>query len=396
METAYERSQPYIVSEDKHPLTATTLAGLEPLLAKELEQLGASKVEQGNRIVHFEGDAGTIYKVNFRSRFALRVLRPIKNFTAISEDAYYARLKAYPWERLLTTDRTFAIRTVVHSDVFTHSHFMALKAKDAIADRLRQKTGARPSVDTDEPDVPIHIYIAGKQVTVSLDSTGHSLHMRGYRQLTGQAPLNEVLAAGIVELSEWDITTPLYDGMCGAGTIAIEAAIKGLNMPPGLFRKRPYAFEKWTDFDKPLFDTIVETSLDRISDVQLQIFASDASANAVSKAKKNVYDAELEDEITVEVSDFEEIRPDRGRGTLILNPPYGERMDKEDIDALYQRLGDAFKQHWKGYACHIFSGNLSALKNVGLKSSVKIPLYNGPIECRLARFDIYEGSKRNE
>lgn len=376
-------------------LAATTLAGFEDILAEEIKSFGARDVEKGRRAVTFKGDLGFIYKVNFRSRFALRVLQPIKTFVAIDENAYYARIKAFPWENYITNEQTISIRCALNSQTFTHSLFMSLKAKDAIVDRMRDKTGDRPNVDRDNPDIPIHIYIDKELVTISLDSTGDSLHMRGYRQLTGQAPINEVLAAGIVELSGWDVTTPFYDGMCGSGTIAMEAAIKGLNMPTGLFRKQGYAFENWSNFDQSLFDTIMESSLDRISDAKLQIFASDASSNVVSKAKKNVYNAELEDEIEVSVQNFLDLKPEQNRGTLVLNPPYGERMDKEDIDELYQSLGDSFKQNWKGFACHMITGNLSALKKVGLRSTNKIVLYNGSIECRLARFDIYEGSKKH-
>lgn len=376
-------------------LTATTLPGLEEILANELRGFGARDVEMGNRAVYFKGDLGFIYKVNFRSRFALRVLKPIKEFVARDEQEYYGRIKAYPWEKLLTKDQTLAIRSAVHSNTFTHSKFMALKAKDAIVDRIREKTGERPNVELDDPDLPIHIHISGEKVTVSLDSTGDSLHMRGYRQITGQAPINEVLAAGIVELTGWDPRTPFYDGMCGSGTIAIEAAIKGLNMPPGLFRKQGWAFEKWPDFDQKLLDTIIDGSMERISNAPLKIYASDVSANVVAKAKKNIYGAELEDEIQVSVQEFLELKPSEARGTLVLNPPYGDRMNKEDIDELYQKIGDAFKQNWQGFACFMITGNLSALKKVGLRTSSRTELYNGSIECRLARYDIYEGSKKN-
>ncbi len=363
-------------------------------MAQELRSFGARDVKPSKRAVSFKGDLGTIYKVNFRSRLALRVLKPIKTFFVTDEDAYYQRIRGMAWERYLTDDTTFAIRSVVHSQLFTHSQYMALKAKDAIVDRLRNRKGTRPDVDPKEPDIPIHIHIAGEKVTVSLDSTGTSLHMRGYRQQTGQAPINEVLAAGIVELSEWDPTTPFYDAMCGAGTIAMEAAIKGLNMPPGLFRKSGYAFSNWPDFDQGLLDTIIEGTLDRISDIRLDILASDVSANVISKAKKNVFNAELEDEIAVSVRDFFELRPEGNSGTLILNPPYGERMNKEDIDRLYTMLGDTFKQNWQGFTCFVFSGNLGALKRIGLRSTSKKELFNGPIDCRLARFDMYQGSKR--
>jgi len=382
------------LSANVFQLTATTQAGFEEILAKELKSFGARDIEKGRRAVYFKGDLGSVYKVNFRSRFALRILKPIKEFVAINENAYYARIKAFPWEKYLTKDQTFAIKTAVNSQTFTHSHFMALKAKDAIVDRLREKTGERPDVDIENPDLPIHIRIHRELVTISLDSTGASLHMRGYRQITGQAPINEVLAAGLVELSGWDPATPLYDGMCGSGTIAMEAAIKGLNMPPGLFRKNSYAFENWPDFDQQLLDTIIESSMDRIADTQLKIYASDVSSNVVSKAKKNIYNAELEDEIQVSVQDFLNVKPEESGGTLILNPPYGERMDKEDIDELYANMGDAFKQNWQGFACCMITANLSALKKVGLKSTSKKELFNGALECRFARFDIYEGSKK--
>lgn len=384
------------VSAEVFQLTATTLPGLEEILSNELSSFGAREVEIGNRAVYFKGDLGFIYKVNFRSRFALRVLKPIKEFVARDEQEYYGRIKSYPWEKLLTNDQTLAIRSAVHSNTFTHSKFMALKAKDAIVDRIREKTGERPNVDLENPDLPIHIHIAGEKVTVSLDSTGDSLHMRGYRQITGQAPINEVLAAGIVELTGWDPFTPFYDGMCGSGTIAIEAAIKGLNMPPGLFRKQGWAFEKWADFDQKLFDTIIDSSMERISDSPLKIYASDASANVVTKAKKNIYGAELEDEIQVSHQEFLELEPAENRGTLVLNPPYGDRMNKEDIDELYKNIGDAFKQNWKGFSCFMITGNLSALKRVGLRTTSKKELYNGSIECRLARYDIYEGSKKHQ
>lgn len=383
------------VSAEVFPLTATTLSGFEEILAEELKSFGARDVEIGRRAVTFQGDLGFMYKVNFRSRFALHILKPIKTFVAANEEAYYARIRSFAWEKLIKPEQTLAIRVALNSQTFRHSHFMAMKAKDAIVDRIRDKVGERPNVDTDNPDVPIHIYIHRELVTISLDSSGDSLHKRGYRQITGQAPLNEVLAAGIVELSEWDITTPFYDGMCGSGTLAIEAAIKGLSMPPGIFRKQGYAFEKWSDFDADLYEKIVESSLDRISDIKLEIHASDTSSNVISKAKKNVYNAELEDEIEFAHLDFFDLKPTSDRGTLILNPPYGERMDKEDIDALYQKLGDAFKQNWKGHACFIFSGNLGALKKVGLRSSSKKELFNGSIECRLARFDVYEGSRKH-
>jgi putative N6-adenine-specific DNA methylase len=367
---------------------------MEELLANELSQFGARDVKVGNRAVEFRGDKGTIYKANFRSRFALRILKPIKQFAATNEETYYGRLKGLAWENIIPLDKTFAVRVALGSEYFNHSQFMAQKAKDAIADRIRDKKGARPNVNLENPNIPIHIHIRGDQVTVSLDSSGESLHMRGYREHTGLAPINEVLAAAIVEFSGWEPHLPFYDAMCGSGTIAIEAAIKGLNIPPGLFRKLGYAFEHWPDFDKPLLDTIAESALDRISDQNLRIFATDSSANIISKAKKNIYNAELEDDIDCSVADFFDLKPISERGTVVLNPPYGERMDKDDVDDLYKRIGDAFKQNFAGHTCLMISSNFESLKKVGLKSTFKKPLYNGKLECRLVRFDMFEGSRK--
>jgi putative N6-adenine-specific DNA methylase len=372
-------------------MTATTMAGLEEVLAQELKEMGCHHVKVANRAVHFSGDLGTLYKVNFRSRFAIRVLKPIKTFIANSEEVFYRLALTYPWETLLHPDTTFAVHAVLNSDTFTHSGFMALKCKDAIVDRIREKRGERPNVDVEHPDVSINVHINGHDCTLSLDSTGTTLHKRGYRTITGQAPLNEVLAAGMVELSGWDPNTPFIDGMCGSGTLAIEAAIKALQIPPGVFRKEPYGFETWDDFDQDLMDSIVEAGMKRILDRKVDIRANDMHSNTISKARKNIHSAELGDDIVTEIVEFTEFDPPPGPGTVVLNPPYGERMHKEDIDALYQRLGDTFKQKYKGYNCFILTSNLEALKAVGLRTTSRTILFNGALECRYARYDIFEG-----
>lgn len=373
-------------------MTATTMAGLEDILAQELREMGCHNTKVTHRAVHFGGDLGTLYKVNFRSRFAIRVLKPLKSFIANSEDVFHRLAMNYPWEELIGEGRTFAVHAVLHSDTFTHSGFMALKCKDAIVDRIRQKRGERPSVDTENPDFSINVHINGHDCTISLDSTGQSLHMRGYRVTTGQAPLNEVLAAGMVELSGWDPDTPFIDGMCGSGTLSIEAAMKALQIPPGVFRKEPYGFESWTDFDPDLMQSIVDASMGRILDRKVDIRASDMHANVISKARKNIYNAEVGEEVTTQIAEFTEVEPPAGPGTVVLNPPYGERMHKEDIAELYKRLGDTFKQKYKGYSCFILTSNLEALKSVGLRTTSRTILFNGPLECRFARYDIFEGS----
>ncbi len=376
-------------------MTATTMAGLEDILAKELLEMGCHHVKPGIRAVHFSGDLGTMYKVNFRSRLAIRVLKPIKNFIANSEEVFYRLALTYPWEELLPPGSTFAVHAVLHSETFTHSGFMALKCKDAIVDRIREKRGERPNVDVESPDVAINVHINGHDCTLSLDSTGTTLHKRGYREITGQAPLNEVLAAGMVELSGWDPNTPFIDGMCGSGTLAIEAAIKALQIPPGVFRKEPYGFESWPDFDPELMDGIIEASMKRILDRKVDILASDMHANTISKARKNIHHAELGDDIRTQIIEFTELDPPPGTGTVILNPPYGERMHKEDIDGLYKRLGDTFKQKYKGYTCFILTSNLEALKAVGLRTTSRTILFNGALECRFARYDIFAGSLKD-
>jgi putative N6-adenine-specific DNA methylase len=384
-------------TEKKTPdfkMTATTLAGLEEILAIELRDMGARNVKLAHRAVHFSGDLGTLYKVNFRSRFAIRVLKPIKSFIANSEEVFYQLAKTIPWETIIQPESTFAVHAVLHSEAFTHSGFMALRCKDAIVDCIRDKRGERPNVNVESPDVSINVHINVHDCTISLDSTGDSLHRRGYRIITGQAPLNEVLAAGMVELSGWNPNTPFVDGMCGSGTLAIEAAIKALQIPPGIFRKEPYGFERWDDFDKELMEAIVESCMTRILDRKVDIRASDMHSNVISKARKNIYNAELEDDIMSEVKEFSEVVPLPGPGTVVLNPPYGERMDKEDIDALYKRMGDTFKQNFKGYTCFILTSNLEALKSVGLRTTSRTILFNGALECRFARYDIYEGTKK--
>jgi putative N6-adenine-specific DNA methylase len=378
-------------NRDDFAMTATTMAGLEDILAQELRGMGCHDVKVAHRAVHFKGDLGTMYKVNYRSRFAIRVLKPIRSFIANSEEVFHRLAMSFPWEELLLPGNTFAVHAVLHSETFTHSGFMALKCKDAIVDRIREKRGERPSVDTDAPDYSINVHINGHNCTISLDSTGTTLHKRGYREITGQAPLNEVLAAGMVELSGWDPATPFIDGMCGSGTLAIEAAIKALQIPPGIFRKEPFGFESWTDFDPELMDSIVEAAMKRILDRKVDIRASDMHANTISKARKNIYSAELGDDIVTEIIEFTELDPPPGPGTVVLNPPYGERMHKEDIDALYQKLGDTFKQKYKGYTCFILTSNLEALKAVGLRTTSRTILFNGALECRFARYDIFAG-----
>jgi putative N6-adenine-specific DNA methylase len=380
------------IAED-FPMVAKTVAGLEEVLADELLKLGAKNIEKLNRAVLFTGDKGFMYKANLNLRTALRILKPIKSFEISNEQSLYDEIRKISWDEYITFKDTIAIDTVLSTDLFTHSQFISQKTKDAIADQFREKYQARPSVDLDHPTLRINLHIAGTTCSVSLDSSGDSLHKRGYRDKTNLAPINEVLAAGLVLLSGWDKRSNFIDPMCGSGTIAIEAALYANNIPPGYFRKE-FGFERWKDFDKELWDLIFESSVSKISDHQQKIIASDISKHVSRKAKENVKLAKVEDVVTVETASFEELEPPAGRGVVIMNPPYGERMDKDDLEVLYKSIGDTLKKKYKGYTAWIISSNMEAFKFIGLRPTRKIQVFNGPLECRFMKFEMYKGTKK--
>jgi len=374
-------------------MLAKTFFGFEEILAKELQILGAQNVEIGTRAVSFKGDKGFMYKANLSLRTALKILKPIYQFRAFNDLSLYKGIQGIDWSKYLNENQTFVIDTTIHSDHFNHSQFVSQKAKDAIVDQFRVKKGVRPSVDKDFPDLKINIHIDKDQCTVSLDSSGESLHQRGYRTATNIAPINEVLAAGMLMLSGWDGSSDFMDPMCGSGTLLAEAAMIACNIPANINRKE-FAFEKWNDWDNDLFDQIIDALLKRTKEFRYTITGYDKAPSAVQKAKDNILNANLEDYVTIHQANFFESKKENvGPLHMVFNPPYGERLDI-DLERFYRELGDTLKNNYSNTNAWFITANLDALKFVGLRPSRKIKLFNGSLEARLVKYEMYEGSKR--
>jgi len=374
-------------------MLAKTFFGFEEILAKELQILGAQNVEIGTRAVSFKGDKGFMYKANLSLRTALKILKPIYQFRAFNDLSLYKGIQGIDWSKYLNENQTFVIDTTIHSDHFNHSQFVSQKAKDAIVDQFRVKKGVRPSVDKDFPDLKINIHIDKDQCTVSLDSSGESLHQRGYRTATNIAPINEVLAAGMLMLSGWDGSSDFMDPMCGSGTLLAEAAMIACNIPANINRKE-FAFEKWNDWDNDLFDQIIDALLKRTKEFRYTITGYDKAPSAVQKAKDNILNANLEDYVTIYQANFFESKKENvGPLHMVFNPPYGERLDI-DLERFYRELGDTLKNNYSNTNAWFITANLDALKFVGLRPSRKIKLFNGSLEARLVKYEMYEGSKR--
>ncbi|OMP30839.1 class I SAM-dependent RNA methyltransferase [Mangrovimonas sp. DI 80] len=381
--------------ENNFKMVAKTLFGFEELLANELTQLGAQEVKPGVRNVSFVGDKGFMYKANLALRTAIKILKPIKSFRVVSEQDLYDKIYQMPWENYMKSTGSLAIDATVHSQMFTHSKYIALKTKDAIVDKFRNTTGHRPSVDLRFPDLKINVHIDRQQCTISLDTSGESLHRRGYKTATNIAPINEVLAAGLVMLSGWDGQSDLMDPMCGSGTILIEAAMIACNIPPNLMRKE-FAFERWQDWDVDLFETIEESLLKKTRDFHHKIIGYDKSPSAVNKAKDNVKNAHLDEFITIKHEDFFKTqKAGNEKLHMLFNPPYGERLDIE-MESFYKSIGDTLKQSYPGTDAWFITSNLDALKFVGLRPSRKIQLYNAKLESKLVKYVMYEGSKKGK
>lgn len=375
-------------------LIAKTFAGCEELLSAELEALGATETRILTRAVEFEGDLTLLYKANLRCRTALRILRPMYHFEAADEHMLYSEIQAIDWSQHMNLRQTFAINTTLNQSNLTHSLYVSLKAKDAIVDQFRDRYEERPDVDTENPDLRIHLHIYENHCTLSFDSSGESLHKRGYRDYTNQAPINEALAAALVLQSGWDGKTPLADFMCGSGTLLIEAAFIALNIAPNKFRKR-FGFESWKEHDPALWKQVrkeAEEAERRQED--LKIYGSDISGAVLDKARQNIQEAGVEKYIQLKKCSFEKFPVPSPHGILITNPPYGLRIEPRDIMDMYQGMGDKMKRDFSGWTCWIFTGNLEVAKFIGLKPSRKIKMFNGPIECRFLKFDIYDGSKK--
>ncbi|MEE4214902.1 MAG: THUMP domain-containing protein [Bacteroidales bacterium] len=375
-------------------LLAKTLHGLEDVLTEELSAMGALNIVKGRRSVSFEGDREMMYRANYCLRTALSILKPLHSFGIVHARDLYDRALKYPWEDTLGVGQTFMVVPVVHSSLFNHTAYPALLLKDAIADRFRKKMNRRPSVDTRNPDIVINCHIKEKEVNLSLDSSLAPLFKRNYRQQRTEAPLNEVLAAGILMISGWDMKTPLLDPMCGSGTIAIEAALMSRNIPPGKFRKH-FGFMNWPDYDNELFRRICAEEEAKICPPRGPVFCSDISAHNIRVARSNIRKAGLEKDIRSSVSDFLESKdPEQIAYTIIMNPPYGERLDDEGIEDLYAGIGERLKHAYPGSTAWLLSSNTEALKRIGLRPAAKYSLFNGKIEVKLLKYELYKGSKK--
>lgn len=379
--------------ENNFKMIAKTMYGFEPVLAKELMALGAMDVKEGTRNVSFVGDKGFMYKANLCLRTAIKILKPYQSFKIFSEEDLYKKIYELPWEDFMEVDDTLAIDATVHSETFTHSQYISLKTKDAIVDRFRDKFDKRPNVDLDFPTLRVNIHIEKNFCNVPFDSSGQSLHKRGYKTATNIAPINEVLAAGMLLLSGWDGQCDFLDPMCGSGTILIEAAMIACNIPPNLNRKE-FAFERWKDWDENLFEKIEESVLKKVREFHFTIQGYDTAPSAVHKAIDNIENANLTEFIKVKRQDFFASEKEGERHLhMLFNPPYGERLEI-DMPKFYKEIGDTLKQAYPGTDAWFITSNLEAIKHVGLRPSRKIKLYNGALESKLLKYQIYQGSKK--
>ncbi|MBR3611847.1 MAG: RNA methyltransferase [Bacteroidaceae bacterium] len=374
---------------EEFELIAKTFQGLEEVLAKELVALGANNVQIGRRMVSFTGDKALMYKANFHLRTAVRILKPILHFKASDADQVYNVIKSIEWEKYLDANSTFSVDSVVYSDVFRHSKFVAYRVKDAIADYFNEKTGRRPSVRLNNPDLIFHIHIAQEDCTLAFDSSGESLHRRGYRVETGAAPINEVLAAGLIMLTGWDGECDFIDPMCGSGTLPIEAALIARNIAPGVYRQG-YAFEKWKDFDSDLFRSIYEDD-SKEREFNHKIYGYDVDGRMVACARKNIKSAMMGDIIEVECRDIKDFVQPEKRAIMVVNPPYGERLVSDKLLQIYENLGSRLKHAFQGNEAWVISSSYDCFDKIGLKASARIPLYNGDLDCEFRKFELFQG-----
>jgi putative N6-adenine-specific DNA methylase len=369
-----------------------TFFGLEEILAEEIRKLGGANVEVKNRAVNCEGDLGFLYKINYSARTALKILVPVLTFKAWDENRFYDKIFAFPWDELMTVDQTFAIDTTIYSERFNHSQFISLKMKDAIADYFNFKFRKRPSVDTQQPDVKFHLHIDRELVTISVDSSGDPLFKRGYRKEQGEAPINEVLASGMLQLAGWDGKGNFLDPMCGSGTLLIEAAMIAMDLPAQVFRKK-FGFQNWLNYDAALFQTIKDVRINRVKEFTGKIVGYDLDSNMLHASRINIESAEMEDVIEVRDQDFFESKKELFPLLMVFNPPYDERIEIAD-DEFYKRIGDTFKKSYPNTLAWLISSDLDAMKKIGLRPSRKIKLFNGKLECRFMQYEMYEGTKR--
>jgi len=375
----------------KFKIVAKTFAGLENVLAGEIRSLGGESVIVERRAVSFRGDQELMYKANFHLRTALKILKPIAEFEVTKRDELYAYAKKVRWTDYLALGKSFAIDSTVQSEMFVNTMYASLKVKDAIVDQFREETGKRPSVNAEDPDIRINVYLMGNHCILSLDSSGESLHKRGYRVGQGDAPINEVLAAGMILLTGWHGEKDFLDPMCGSGTLLIEAAMIAKGIPPGIYRKS-FGFEQWPDFNEELFAEIYNGEYDKA--FKGKIVGSDISVKDITLAKANIKNASLSKVIELKVQDVATLEPPFNKGIIVTNPPYGERMKPQSIAELYTVIGNSLKNRFAGYEAWIISSSLDGLKSVGLKPAKKIDLFNGALACSYRCYELFQGTHK--
>ncbi len=391
---------------DKFEMTATTAFGLEEVLAEELYNIGAENIELGNKIVYFLGDNTVLYRANLELRTAIRVLIPQFYFKFRNEKELYENIFDIDWQEILNPNTTLAINSAVKSEKYTNSNFISLKVKDAIVDKLRSHYGKRPNIDLENPYLRLHIFIINDSCTISFDSSGESLHKRGYRTEQGAAPMNETLAAGMILISGWDGQSNFVDPMCGSGTILMEAASIAYNIAPGKNRSH-FGFMNFPDYDEALWNKIKEDAISREREFKFKIFGSDADKSAIKNAKANIINANFAWKIIVRNKDFFEyskeflienelLADNENVATIMMNPPYGERISQDDIEVFYEKIGDTLKQNFTGYNAWIISSNKPALKKLGLRTSKKLTLFNAGLECKFHKYELYTGSRKSK
>ena len=393
-------------AKEKFKMVAKTMVSLEEVLADELREMGAENVVVGNRAVEFEGDMRLLYRTNYCCRTALAILKPFAEFDANDDQELYDQVYRIRWEKILDVDGTFMIDSTTSGEVFTHSYYAALKTKDAIVDRFRRNFGKRPSIDTEMPDYKFNLHIRDNHVTLLMNASGDSLHKRGYRQGVGVAPINEVLAAGLLKLAGWDQAIKqsssqainFYDPMCGSGTMLIEAAMMANNIPAQYYRGNRFGFMKWKEFNLGEWKSVKNEEDRKIGalDFEGEIWGNDIDEQVIAQCEKNLEYTKLHKDVMLHIGDFADQEPPEGQTLIVTNPPYGERIKVEDLNAMYEKLGDTFKQKY-GADCDVWliTSDFEAMKHIGLHPSKKIPVQNGSLDCRFLHFELYEGSRKN-
>ena len=377
-------------------MIAKTMFGLEEILADELRQCGATEVEPITRAVAFEGDMRVLYRANYTCRTALAILKPFAEFEANDDQELYDNVYKIKWEKIIDVDGTFMIDSTTSGEYFTHSYYAALKTKDAIVDRFRRNFGKRPSIDTEAPEYKFNLHIRDNHVTLLMNSSGDSLHKRGYRQGVGVAPINEVLAAGLLKLAGWQCDCNFYDPMCGSGTMLIEAAMMANNIPAQYYRQR-FGFMRWKEFNLGEWKSVKNEEDRKIGalDFDFEIWGNDIDEQVIQQCEKNLEYTKLHHDVMLHIGDFADQEPPEGKTLIVTNPPYGERIKVEDLNAMYEKLGDTFKQKY-GKDCDVWliTSDFEAMKHIGLHPSAKIPVQNGALDCRFLHFELYDGSKK--